>query len=293
MAHISESPNSLSSVFKLGPRSGPVDSPSSSVSSTTLPTSPTPSQAPKLPCDPEALDCGRPAPATSTALVTVEASHNPIPFLSSWSLSLVEPPSTVVLTQFTTVCGTSSLCIATSTTTAEPTSTVTPAAPVRGTSDSSSAEAATTAAASQVSGPCPSNFYACSAYYPGAGCCQIDRACASTSCPPRHSSTQLITDGVTIVVAPTGTAGTLTAANGETTCPGGWQVCASSIGGGCCPNAYACGTASCTLTGSATRAPNAAASATIAKQGTASRAQAGARGWQIILLGAWALLLFC
>lgn len=59
-----------------------------------------------------------------------------------------------------------------------------------------------------------------------------------TSCPGSVSSTQLISNGVT-VVAVTATAG----------CAVGWFDCGTGGGGGCCPSGFGCGSGSCTTTG--------------------------------------------
>ena len=87
---------------------------------------------------------------------------------------------------------------------------------------------------------CPTGFYACSAVYQG-GCCQTGRDCDTTSCPT-VSSTTMVSDGKTIVApAPTMTGGT-----GR--CAKGWFSCADTVGGGCCPTGFACGS-SCRATG--------------------------------------------
>lgn len=133
-------------------------------------------------------------------------------------------------------CGSGALCPALS-------STDTPNAPVRPTTDTTT----TTAAATTITGAgCPTGFYACSAYYQG-GCCQVGRDCAKTNCPAAASTTLVSGSGVTIV-APTGN-GISTANLVTGVCATGWQTCAASNGGGCCPAGYACG-ASCTATAS-------------------------------------------
>jgi len=119
------------------------------------------------------------------------------------------------------------------------TTTATGVAPVRPTDTVTSP----TTTSTTDSGTCPTGFYACSAYYPGAGCCRVGRDCSSTSCPAT-SSTTIISNGLTIVV-PVGTAAAVATPTGV--CASGWSTCAASVGGNCCPSGYACGTASCSL----------------------------------------------
>ncbi len=89
---------------------------------------------------------------------------------------------------------------------------------------------------------CPTGFYGCLATH-GGGCCRTDRDCATHSCPA-PSSTTIISEGVTVVVAaedvPTDYPAT-------STCADGWFLCGSEGGpvAGCCPSGYDCGTASC------------------------------------------------
>ncbi|KAJ5951259.1 uncharacterized protein N7479_009672 [Penicillium vulpinum] len=86
---------------------------------------------------------------------------------------------------------------------------------------------------------CPTGFYACSAVHHG-GCCRTGRDCDTTSCPITYSTT-MISNDVTIV-APVATT---TAQSGGNRCAQGWFHCADTVGGGCCPMGYACGS-SCT-----------------------------------------------
>ncbi|GFF77288.1 hypothetical protein IFM47457_04364 [Aspergillus lentulus] len=111
---------------------------------------------------------------------------------------------------------------------------------------------ATTSQSSQTGSICPTGFYACSAYYEG-GCCRTGRDCDTTSCPAKASST-ITSDGRTIVVP----AQTTTAASGTGRCASGWFSCADTVGVGCCPTGYACGS-SCTAVASVS------ASGTLAK----------------------------
>ncbi|MCJ1329889.1 hypothetical protein MMC10_006570 [Thelotrema lepadinum] len=98
--------------------------------------------------------------------------------------------------------------------------------------------------------PCPTGFYQCSAYLAYGGCCQVGRDCASSSCPALGSTSLLVSDGVSVGgVAPTATAG---GGGGKGVCATGWSSCGASVGGGCCPSGWACGTASCSVTASAT-----------------------------------------
>ncbi|KAJ5794318.1 hypothetical protein N7457_000917 [Penicillium paradoxum] len=99
---------------------------------------------------------------------------------------------------------------------------------------------------------CPTGFYACSAVYHG-GCCRTGRDCDTTSCPTT-SSTTFISGDVTIV-APVATT---TEHPGGNQCAKGWFHCADTVGGGCCPMGFACGS-SCTAT-------DTASAATVAKE---------------------------
>lgn len=95
---------------------------------------------------------------------------------------------------------------------------------------------------------CPTGFYACSAVYHG-GCCQTGRDCDTTSCPTT-SSTTFTSDGVTIVEAvTTASGGSDSGSTGK--CATGWFKCADTVGGGCCPSGYTCGS-SCTAAASKT-----------------------------------------
>ena len=118
--------------------------------------------------------------------------------------------------------------------------------PLRGTSV---ATTTTTTSDTTVSGVgCPSNYYACSAFYPVGGCCQIGRNCQETSCPI-SASTTVVSQGSVTAVAPTRSGitgvGPLTGSCGQ-----GLFTCAQSVGGGCCPSGYGCGTVQCTATAS-------------------------------------------
>ena len=123
---------------------------------------------------------------------------------------------------------------------------VAPARPTTGTTTTTITDRTTSTSTSptSVSG-CPTGFYACSAYYQG-GCCQIGRDCAMTSCPTTASTILLSTNSIT-AVAPTGSGITAPGTVLTGACATGWQSCAQSVGGGCCPSGYACGT-SCTAT---------------------------------------------
>lgn len=150
------------------------------------------------------------------------------------------------------LCAPGSLCLA-------PGETITPLPPVRGTEISTSLTITTPPAPGTTVVPapvpvpppdyCPTGFYACSARYPGAGCCRIGRDCASTFCPETPSVT-IVTDGRTVVV-PYVPAATTTAVGN---CANGWTGCPAEVGGLCCPSGWVCGTASCTgIAASATR----------------------------------------
>ena len=111
-----------------------------------------------------------------------------------------------------------------------------PDRPVSDTTTTSSPNYATTLP----SGACPTGFYGCKAFHQG-GCCQTDRDCDTTSCPPIGSATVIDTGGVTIA-APTGVDG---ASLPTGTCPSGFNSCAPSLSGGCCLTGYACQVSTC------------------------------------------------
>lgn len=107
--------------------------------------------------------------------------------------------------------------------------------PVRPTSGATATVTATSDFASATVSSCPTGFYQCNAYYNGGNCCQVGRDCARTSCPPRLSSTLLISNGITVVVGPTGDGVLATVAGGNAgqqrgICATGWFLCESSEG---------------------------------------------------------------
>ncbi|PYH46165.1 putative GPI anchored protein [Aspergillus saccharolyticus JOP 1030-1] len=139
---------------------------------------------------------------------------------------------------------------------------------------------------------CPTGFYACSAVYQG-GCCRTGRDCDTTSCPATPSTT-IASDGVTIVVPVTSATGTATeAASGSSSssstgrCASGWFSCAETVGGGCCPTGYRCGS-SCTAVSTATE--------TVSKEqptsggGQKSVVSGGMAGVSIVVVVAMAIL---
>ncbi|KAE8354846.1 hypothetical protein BDV28DRAFT_67893 [Aspergillus coremiiformis] len=109
-----------------------------------------------------------------------------------------------------------------------------------------------TATTSQTGSICPIGFYACSAVYRG-GCCRTGRNCDTTSCPETPLTTITSSDR-TIVVPVETEAPPVTTGR----CANGWFSCADTVGGGCCPTGFACGS-SCTAVATAT------ATGTIAK----------------------------
>lgn len=112
--------------------------------------------------------------------------------------------------------------------------------PARPTSLSTATTLESTSETGRSGSSCPTGFYACSAVYQG-GCCRTGRDCDTTSCPV-VSSTTIVSDGRTIVApAPTMT-------GGARRCAQGWFSCADTVGGGCCPTGFACGS-SCSATG--------------------------------------------
>lgn len=82
---------------------------------------------------------------------------------------------------------------------------------------------------------CPTGYYTCAPQYNG-GCCRIGRDCGITDCPER---------AVTISNGDAGAGGLITMTTPAPSCATGWQTCASSVGGGCCPIGYVCGTTDC------------------------------------------------
>ncbi|OBT69728.1 hypothetical protein VE03_00855 [Pseudogymnoascus sp. 23342-1-I1] len=142
-----------------------------------------------------------------------------------------------------------------------------PLPPVRGTGESSTAVPSPTSLTSDA-GACPTGFYACSAYYPGAGCCRVGRDCAQTFCPTTGSVT-VVSGGVTVAV-PEGSAATTTTGAGR--CASGWEGCE---GGGCCPGGWACGV-SCVSVG-------AGATSVMAKAGENAAARGSVGGWGVVV----------
>ncbi|PVH89261.1 hypothetical protein DL98DRAFT_565360 [Cadophora sp. DSE1049] len=140
--------------------------------------------------------------------------------------------------------------------------------PVRPTSGTTTSSLTTTTDAGPTT--CPTGFYACEAYYEG-GCCRTGRNCEKTSCPPT-SSTTIISSGVTVVV-PVGAAATVATPTGA--CASGWETCAASVGGNCCPSGWGCGTASCSSVG-----PSRTAVLQKASPGGAARI-GGSVGWGV------------
>jgi progranulin len=113
--------------------------------------------------------------------------------------------------------------------------------PARGTGETTVSISSTTIISGDA---CPTGFYACSAYYPGAGCCRIGRDCSQTFCPSTASIT-IISAGKTVVVPSVPDA--TTTASGS--CAIGWAACAADVGGQCCPSGWTCGSLSCSSAG--------------------------------------------
>lgn len=114
----------------------------------------------------------------------------------------------------------------------------------------------------------------------------MGRDCALSDCPTSTSTTVANTLGVTIV-APTGNGvGAATAGMGLGSCATGWSSCESSLGGGCCPGGYGCGS------GTTCTATTAGATPSIEAKVAASGAQGLAKGERWIVLMAFFLLCF-
>ncbi|KAI5927434.1 hypothetical protein F4810DRAFT_366767 [Camillea tinctor] len=197
------------------------------------------------------------SPTPTTQVITVVVTVTPSAL-----------PATSTVTR-TTTAGGSTGTITTTTTTAAG------LPPVRPTSSGSETGPITSSPSSSASSSdyCPTGFYACLASA-GAGCCRTGRDCSTTSCPPPPAMTTYTANGVTVAV-PASDASAASAAGPQSapTCAGGWFMCGADAGPvpGCCPDGYACGTASCTLSA-------AAETATVQKEMPGSAAAAGRKG---------------
>ena len=167
--------------------------------------------------------------------------------------------------------------------------------PQRPTGSSESPEATdprTTTVGTEVFAVCPTNYYFCSAYY-RPGCCRIGRDCSLTNCPSATASETVVSGGATIVVPAgeleggstylttgliTGVANAVTTTLRDGACQTGWLSCAQSIGGGCCPPNFACGT-ECTATANGVT-------------GVVSRIEPAAASRLVCSHGLWGTLLF-
>ncbi|GJP97929.1 hypothetical protein AnigIFM59636_008302 [Aspergillus niger] len=145
--------------------------------------------------------------------------------------------------------------------------------PSRPTTVSTSTNSKTTTTTSTAS-VCPTGFYACSAVYNG-GCCRTGRDCDTTSCPATPSTT-FTSDGVTIVVPVATTTASTTTTSSPGRCATGWFSCAQSVGGGCCPSGYQCGS-SCTAVSTATE--------TVAKEQATSGSDQLRQQWGMMGMG--------
>ncbi|KAG4031977.1 hypothetical protein MFRU_008g03270 [Monilinia fructicola] len=154
-------------------------------------------------------------PSTATQITTITSTRSS-PSTSASTSSSSQPSSPVITT--TSASG---------------------VVPVRPTGDSTTT---TTTDSTLITGDtCPTGFYACSAHYQG-GCCRTGRNCDTTSCPATSSTTIINHSGITVAV-PVGSAAKTTSPSGS--CAVGWEGCAASLGGDCCPAGWKCGTASC------------------------------------------------
>ncbi|XWW95941.1 hypothetical protein V2A60_003910 [Cordyceps javanica] len=147
--------------------------------------------------------------ATKTTATTIVATSpaTTITVTSTRTTWVDGAPSTVVVTEVVTQ--TASRAPSTTTTTVTVTesgSTVTGGAPwrptdttttttMKGGSSSSGGGGKTTTGTQE---GCPTGFYGCLATH-GGGCCQTDRDCRTSSCPPQASTT-IVSDGRTVVV---------------------------------------------------------------------------------------------
>ena len=169
-------------------------------------------------------------------------------------------------------------------------SSATPQPPVRPTSLTTTVETTTTTAtrSTSLSYPvtgCPTGFYACSAFYQG-GCCQIGRNCDTTSCPAVPSTT-LVSESSLTIIAPTGSGITAPGSLLTGNCANGWATCAPSVGGGCCPSGYECGSVSCSIPAGATSSLGISSGGQVGKEAPAS---AGTRSLRAIGMGTVGIL---
>lgn len=179
---------------------------------------------------------------------------------SSTSIPASSPATTTTTTSISTTASqppstSPSTSTSTSTTLTEPQTT--PIVPIAPASLSTTTSTTSLPPTTLYIDPCPTGYYACSAYFNLGSCCQVGRNCGRTSCPPLITATTLISNGVTI-------AG-ISASN---LCATGWTTCAAGIGGGCCPSGYGCGAALCSAT--ATASAEASLGSIVAKQGSSA-----------------------
>lgn len=121
---------------------------------------------------------------------------------------------------------------------------------------------------------CPIGFYGCSAIHQG-GCCRTGRNCDTTSCPAVQETT-IISASVTIAFPNQNTVNVATTGS----CANGWFNCADVLDGGCCPNGYSCGTASCSsFSGSETVQVGPKETAVIYVNGVGRSRMIGLKGW--------------
>ena len=142
-------------------------------------------------------------------------------------------------------CG-SMVCPASTSSSPSPSNNVGVGVPVRPTSNDGATITSTdsdSAPSTETGSTCPTGFYQCSAYYRG-NCCRVGRDCATSSCPPSDSTSVLVSNGITVVVATAAASGAASSGGAapvannaqKGSCAQGWFSCASSAGGGCCPN---------------------------------------------------------
>ncbi|KAL4879474.1 hypothetical protein BJY04DRAFT_193507 [Aspergillus karnatakaensis] len=164
------------------------------------------------------------------------------------------PPSTTTTTDTSTT--------ADSTTSSDGTSSGDLSPPDRPTSISTTTSSGTeTETETETETACPTGFYACAAFYQG-GCCRTGRDCDTTSCPAIPSTTIVSNDNTIVIPEPTSTAESNEeeeSGDGPRQCATGWFRCADTVGGGCCPTGYACGS-------SCTAVPAASTTGTVAKE---------------------------
>ncbi|KAL5341766.1 hypothetical protein BJX70DRAFT_25743 [Aspergillus crustosus] len=187
--------------------------------------------------------------------------------LTTVSTEIIPPTSTTTTSSSTSSSAT--------TTDSESTSSGDLSPPDRPTSISTTTSSETTETETETETACPTGFYACAAFYQG-GCCRTGRDCDTTSCPAIPSTTIVSNDQTIVFAEPTSTSESSNE-SGPRQCASGWFRCADTVGGGCCPTGYACGS-------SCTAVPTASTTGTVAKEAPTveSAGEPANRNWKLL-----------